>query len=439
MASTDARPIPIKNTAYRVIFPIFDNTGSLVTGAAGLDSEVSKDQGTFADCTNEATEIATASGMYYLDLTSTEMNADCVALIVKTSTTNAKTTPIVLYPAETGDIPVNVTAWNSTAVATPATAGIPDVNAKNINNVTAPTLTGDAYARLGAPVGASTSADIAAVKGVLPAALVSGRMDSSTGAMATDVLTAAALAASAVTEIQAGLSTYAGGDTSGTTTLLGRLTAIRAGLLDNLDAAISTRLASAGYTAPDNTTIGTINTKIGTPSTSVSADIATRAPSATALSTAQWTNTRAGNLDNLDTTVSSRLASGSYVAPDNAGITTIQANQTTINNNVLTRAPSATAVSNVDLTPTRAAKLDNLDTTVSSRSTLTAANVWAYVIEGALTAQGVFRLILASVANKLSGAATTTISIRDVADTKDRIVATVDVDGNRSSVTLDQS
>lgn len=53
-------------------------------------------------------------------------------------------------------------------------------------------------------------------------------------------------------------STYAGGDTSGTTTLLGRLTSTRAGLLDNLDAAISGRLAAADYIAPDNTSITAI-------------------------------------------------------------------------------------------------------------------------------------------------------------------------------------
>lgn len=108
MASSDATPFPRKNTAYRVTFPIFDNTGALVTGAAGLDSEVSKDGGTFADCTNEATEIATASGIYYLDLTASEMNADTVAVIVKTSTTDAKTTPMIFYPEEAGDIRVNV-------------------------------------------------------------------------------------------------------------------------------------------------------------------------------------------------------------------------------------------------------------------------------------------------------------------------------------------
>lgn len=109
MASTDARPLPEKNVAYRVTFPILDADGDLVTGATGLDSEVSKDAGTFTDCTNEATEIATSSGMYYLELTSTEMNADTVAIIVKTSSSGAKTTSIVMYPEEAGDVRVNVT------------------------------------------------------------------------------------------------------------------------------------------------------------------------------------------------------------------------------------------------------------------------------------------------------------------------------------------
>jgi hypothetical protein len=103
MASTDARPIPLKAVAFRAVFPILDADGDLVTAASSPDSEVSKDQGTFTDCTNEATEIATSSGMYYLDLTSTEMTADCVAVIVKCGTAGAKTTVLVLYPQEAGD------------------------------------------------------------------------------------------------------------------------------------------------------------------------------------------------------------------------------------------------------------------------------------------------------------------------------------------------
>lgn len=75
--------------------------------------------------------------------------------------------------------------------------------------------TGDAFDRLGAPAGASVSADVAAVKTQtaaievdtadiqtrLPAALVSGRIDASVGAMAANTLTASALATDAGAEI----------------------------------------------------------------------------------------------------------------------------------------------------------------------------------------------------------------------------------------------
>lgn len=107
-------------------------------------------------------------------------------------------------------------------------------------------------------------------------------------------LTLAAIASQVRTELSVELaridaaissrSTYAGGDTSGVTSLLSRLTATRAGYLDNLspgavptaagiasavrtelstelgrlDAAVTTRLATAGYTAPANSTIASI-------------------------------------------------------------------------------------------------------------------------------------------------------------------------------------
>lgn len=49
------------------------------------------------------------------------------------------------------------------------------------------------------------------------------------------------------------------------------------------------------------------------------------------------------------------------------------------------------------------------------------------------------RIILASAAGKLSGAATPNVLIRDTNDTKNRISATVDADGNRIAVTLDDT
>lgn len=58
-------------------------------------------------------------------------------------------------------------------------------------------------------------------------------------------------------------------------------------------------------------------------------------------------------------------------------------------------------------------------------------------IETGYTLRQALRLVLSAAAAKLSGAATSTVSIRDVGDAKDRIVATVDENGNRSAVVLD--
>lgn len=130
MASTDARLIPYKNAAWRVTFTILDADGDPVSGATGLDSEVSKDAAAFADCTNEATEIG-SSGVYYLDLTNSEMNADTVAIRVQTSSSGAKTTLLVAYPQEADDIRASVTHWAGSAVASPDTAGHPKVTVKS--------------------------------------------------------------------------------------------------------------------------------------------------------------------------------------------------------------------------------------------------------------------------------------------------------------------
>lgn len=81
MGATDALELPIYGAAYRIVLPIMDSTGELQTGAASLDSEISKDFAAAANCTNEATHLA--NGVYYLDLTSTEMTAHNVIGAVK--------------------------------------------------------------------------------------------------------------------------------------------------------------------------------------------------------------------------------------------------------------------------------------------------------------------------------------------------------------------
>ena len=61
------------------------------------------------------------------------------------------------------------------------------------------------------------------------------------------------------------------------------------------------------------------------------------------------------------------------------------------------------------------------------------------VVEGSYTLRHLVRLMAAALLGELSGAATTTITIRDASDTKTRITATVDEDGNRSALTLDET
>lgn len=56
--------------------------------------------------------------------------------------------------------------------------------------------------------------------------------------------------------------------------------------------------------------------------------------------------------------------------------------------------------------------------------------------DGTTTFRQALRVLVAGMAGKLSGAATTTITIRNMADTADVIVATVDADGNRSATTV---
>ena len=61
-------------------------------------------------------------------------------------------------------------------------------------------------------------------------------------------------------------------------------------------------------------------------------------------------------------------------------------------------------------------------------------------VETSLTMRNALRAMAAALAGKISGAAGTTVTIRNaVADSKNRIVATVDTDGNRSAITYDFS
>lgn len=108
--------------------------------------------------------------------------------------------------------------------------------------------------------------------------------------------------------------------------------------------------------------------------------------------------------------------------------------------------PPAIVVGALDVYDANALGAGRLDTTVSSRlptSTYETVDNFldkANAIETGVTPRGAFRLMLAVLAGKLSGAGTTTEVFRNgVADTKARVTATVDTSGNRTAITTDQT
>ena len=214
-------------------------------------------------------------------------------------------------------------------------------------------------------------------------------------------------------------STYAGGDTSGTTTLLSRLTSTRAGNLDSLDATVSSRLASASYTSPPSAAsvasavwaaltsgLNTANSIGALLVANINASISSRSTydgsdtSGTTTLLSRLTSTRATGLDNLDTAVSSRLASSGYTAPPSASsiATAVWANTTrTLTTAIDNSATIAAAVwayaSGRTITGGTVDTLTNAPT-VPSVAQIT-AGVWGQAASG-LTAAGTIGAQLAT-------------------------------------------
>lgn len=351
MASTDARPLPKNATALRVYFPLRLTTGALNSGATGLDSEVSKDGAAFADCTNEATEIG-STGIYYLDLTSSEVTANCSVVQVKSTTTNAQTQVIVLYPVQNGtDIPVDMTYVAGSAVSTSsAQIGVNVVNA-------GATAWGS---------GAITAASIAS-GAITNAKFAAGAIDAA--AIAADAIGASELASDAVTEIA-----NAVWDTDATS----------------------------------RQTAGTFGKAIGDPLT------------------------RTNSLMQSLPDAVSGAAGGLFIAGTNAATTVSTALTATFTGN-LTGSVGSVASGGITAASIATGAVD-----ADALAADAVDEILDEIVEGSLTLRQAIRIILAALAGKITNANTSTNSFRDVADTKNRIVATVDSTG-RTAVTLDGS
>lgn len=207
-----------------------------------------------------------------------------------------------------------------------------DSNVTAWKGVTAPANTGDAFARLGVPTGASTAVDIAAIKSVLPAALVGGRIDASVGAVAAGAIAAVSFAANALDAVW---STAVRVLTAGTNIALAKGT----GLTGLNDLAGSDVRAAVGMGSA-----------------------------------------------NLDTQL----------------------------NTISLQIPSANTVADALLDRT-----DGIETSFSLRASM--------------------RLMLSAFVGRISGGGTTAETVRDINNAKNRIVYTVDANGNRTNVAVDVS
>ena len=172
-------------------------------------------------------------------------------------------------------------------------------------------------------------------------------------------------------------------------TLAGIASAVRTELtteLARIDAAISTRLATAGYTAPANADISTIKSKT----------------------------------NNLP---ASPAASGEYTS----ALSAIQAD---LDNPHQYKADVSGLATSTHLQEVE----DKVDAIPAG---ITAEDVMTSIVEGAVTLRDSLKLVNSMNAGKVTGGSTPVIKFRDLADTLDRIIMAVDEHGNRTTVTRD--
>lgn len=376
---------PKKNAAYITYIglpqqsnpAIFKDTPTLAAG----DFKVSIDGGALANLTNLPTNTP-GNQMVKLSLTAAEMNGDNITIVCHDAA-----------GAEWGDVILNIQTsanqiddiYSKVSGLTFTVANQVDVNVVDWKGATAPAMTGDAFARLGAPAGASVSADIAAAKAVVDA--IKTKTDSLT-------FTVAGMVDANVVDWKGATAPAMTGDA------YARLGAPAGASIAADIAAI--KVDTANIYSKVDTEIASIISTLGTPAgVSLAADVAAvkgDTGAAVTQTTAAAIRADVGLASaNLDTQLSTIA---SYIDTE---IGTILTNIATI----------PTAIQNADALLDRAA-----------------------AIEG-YTPRQLFRLVGSILLGKVSGAGTGTEVFRDLADTKDRVTATVDANGNRSAITRD--
>lgn len=316
--------------------------------------------------------------------------------------------------------------------------------------------TGDNYARLGAPAGASVSADVAAVKAVLPAALVGGRIDANVGAISADAAAAdnleAALDGTGGVTITAALTGNITGNLSGSvgsvtgavgsvTGAVGSVTGAVGSVTGNVGGNVT---GSVGSVAAGGITASSIAADaIGASELAADAAAEIAAAVRTELTTELArvdvaTSTRAAASDlstvagYLDTEIAAILADTNELQTDwaNGGRLDL----------ILDARASQTSVDDLPTNAELATALGTADDAVLAAIAALPADLLAEVLESGFTVGEILRILAAVAAGKTNitdlGGGNAEVVFRDVGDTKDRVTA--DMTGSeRTTVTLD--
>jgi hypothetical protein len=354
-----------------------------------------------------------------------------------------------------GTVAANVTQWAGTAVATPNTAGIPEVDLKSINGTSA-TISGTVNANVTQWLG---SAPNALSSGLVPAtATISGTVNANVQSVNGTTFSG--------TNVPANTVQWGGAS-------VGAMPVSSVPTVSQIAASI---LATPTHLLATDTS-GAVTTSSVTDKAGYS--LATTPPTVSQIVAGVWNesqaaHTTAGTFGNLlDTPVSTRLAMSAYTSPPSVASIDAQLAGThgagawgLGGGTLYTPAQIAAAVwtDTADLaTPSTPGSLiaQNLDAKVSSRSTyaggpvasvtapvtvganndkqgytLSSAGLDAVLVESGVNARQALSPILAATAGVLLGDGTGTIVIKGGNVSTTRITATTDNVGNRTAVTL---
>lgn len=372
------------------------------------------------------------------------------------------------------------------ATALTETAGYLAAGFKKFFNIASPVhtvgsidQTGDAYARLGAPAGASVSADVAAVKsdsgtlitrltatragyldqlehihddtnGTYSLAIGAGgfaaiKADTAAIKVKTDYLPSATAGAAggvfiaganAATSITTALTANITGNVSGSVgSVTGAVGSVTGNVGGNVAGSVASVTGAVGSVAANGIGVTSIATDAITALT-VKADAVTKIQNGLATPTNITAGTIATvtNLTNLPAAAATaaELAkvpkSDSTVTWNATALASINAEVDAALNTAIPGSPTADSINE------RIAALDS-----AGLLTLTGLLDAADAIESNVTVRLAFRAILAALAGQVTGGGTTSIALKNAAGTKTRAALTVDSSGNRSAVTYDNT